>query len=95
MAIVTCVDSWIIISIELTVNFDDGTKQEKTYTAGDEISIDYIKERALVSVHGRLVNIISSTNGSGVILTIDASSEFNNNLINVNVNNIRLLNEIL
>ena len=94
MAIVTFVDSVITLSIKVTVNFNDLTKEEKTYTVGDEISIDYIKDRALVSVHGLLVNILSPT-GIGAILTIDASSEFETNVVNVNINNIRKLNEVV
>ncbi|MCK9198810.1 MAG: hypothetical protein M0P49_04330 [Bacilli bacterium] len=94
MAIVTFVDSLITLSIKVTVNFNDLTKEEKTYTIGDEIDIDYIKDRALVSVHGLVVNIIPST-GSGTILTIDASGEFETNVVNVNINNIRKLNEIV
>ncbi len=94
MAIVTCVDGYITVSIGIAVNFDDQTREEKTYTVGDEISIDYIKDKTLVSVYGRLVNIIISTE-SGHILTIDASVEFENNVVNVNINNIRKLNEIV
>jgi len=94
MGIVTCVDGYITVSIGITVNFDDQTREEKTYTVGDEISIDYIKDKTLVSVHGRLINIIISTE-SGHILTIDASGEFENNVVNVNINNIRKLNEIV
>jgi len=94
MAIVTCVDSSIIISVGIIINFDDQTKQEKTYTIGDEISIDYIKDRVLTSVYGKLVKTMLSPGDNSIILTIDASAEFETNVVNVNINNIRKLNEI-
>jgi len=95
MAIVTSVDATLITSIDISVNFDDQTKEEKTYHIGDEISIDYIKDRLSVSVHGKLKDILPNTCGTGTILIIDASGEFETNVVNVNVNNIRKLNDIV
>jgi len=95
MAIVTSVDATLITSIDISVNFDDQTKEEKTYHIEDEISIDYIKDRLLVSIHGKLKDILPNTGGTGTILIIDASGEFETNVVNVNVNNIRKLNDIV
>ena len=94
MSILTTIDSIINYSVTLKLNFDDALAEEKTYAIGDEISLDYIKDKSLVSVHGILKDI-SGFHNIATILVIDASSEFETNVVNVNVNNIRKLNEIV
>ncbi len=90
--IFTYVDSHILLSVKITLHFDDDSIQEKTYKIGDYISIDYIKEKVLVSTRGVLKKITSQKD---IILVVDASTESNSAIENIPVENIRKLHDIL
>ena len=88
---ITYVDSEMSYAIKIILSFDDKTTQEATYKIGDEISINYIKDKAMTSIHGILKKIISL---DSKVLVIDASTEFHNLVENISINNIRKLNPV-